>query len=201
MLSHKSPLSQLCSELLLEVCDELGHHGVDLLVVEGLGLVLQNEVDGVALLALGQVLAFVHVEELHVLQELLLCLLCNVGDGLKLYALVDEQGEVAAHGRIFAYLVEQHLFAAHGFGHGVPMDVGIEHVGGDVGLLEQLLAHDAHFCHYLSAAVLDGYAFAEDVVVAMFRHDGAGHDAEACKDVLYMGLELVERRLLVGVCP
>ena len=50
MLSHKSPLSQLCSELLLEVCDELGHHGVDLLVVEGLGLVLQNEVDGVALL-------------------------------------------------------------------------------------------------------------------------------------------------------
>lgn len=57
MLSHKSPLSQLCSELLLEVCDELGHHCVDLLVVEGLGLVLQNEVDGVALLALGQVLA------------------------------------------------------------------------------------------------------------------------------------------------
>ena len=58
-----SHLAQLSAELLGEVLDEFLHDGVDLLVTHGLGLVLQDEVDGVRLLALRQVLAFVDVEE------------------------------------------------------------------------------------------------------------------------------------------
>ena len=65
-------LSKFCSELILEVADELLHDGVNLLVVESFLLILEDEVDSVALLTLWQVLALVNVEEFNLLKQFLL---------------------------------------------------------------------------------------------------------------------------------
>ena len=69
-------LSQFGAELFFEVLDEFVHHGLDGFVVEGLLLVLEDEVDCIALLSLGEILSFIDVEELDALQELALCLPC-----------------------------------------------------------------------------------------------------------------------------
>ena len=137
-------ISQFCVQLLLEVVDELGHDSLNLLVVESLGLVLQDEVDGVALLAFRQVLAFVHVEEFDALEELLLCLACNLLNLLKLNALVDEQCEVAAYRWELADVVIEHLVLLDGAHHVVPVDVGEEHFLVDVHLLQKLVANGTH---------------------------------------------------------
>ena len=84
-------LSQFSIQLACEIGNEFLHDGIDLLVVESLLLVLQNEVHCVALLALWQVLALIHVEENHTLEELLLCLTGDYLYLLKLHTLVDQE--------------------------------------------------------------------------------------------------------------
>ena len=95
-------LSQFSIQLTCEVGNKFLHDGIDLLVVESLLLVLQNEVHCVALLALWQVLALIHVEENHALEELLLCLTGDHLYLLKLHTLVDQECQVAAYRRILA---------------------------------------------------------------------------------------------------
>ena len=68
-----------------------------MLVTHRLLGILQDEVDGIRLLASGQFVALIDVEQLDFLQELTLRLTSNVFNLLELDALVDEQGEVAAH--------------------------------------------------------------------------------------------------------
>ena len=59
---------------------------------------MQEEVDGVTLLAGFEVLAFVNVEEGHLFEELLVGGKGNLLDAGELYALVHQESEVAAHG-------------------------------------------------------------------------------------------------------
>ncbi len=99
--SH-SALSQFCIELACEVGNELLHDGINLLVVQCLLLILQDEVHGIALLALWQVLTLIYVEEYHPLQELLLCLTGNLLNLCKLDVLSTSSAKVAAHRRILA---------------------------------------------------------------------------------------------------
>ncbi len=92
-----SALSQFCIELACEVGNELLHDGIYLLVIQSLLLILQDEVNGITLLALWQVLTLINIEENHALQEFLLCLMGNLLNLSELYILVYEQCKVAAH--------------------------------------------------------------------------------------------------------
>ena len=50
-------LAKFCTELLLEVIDELLHDSIDGFVIQGLCLVLQDEIHSIRFLAFGQVLS------------------------------------------------------------------------------------------------------------------------------------------------
>ena len=58
-------LSELSVQLRGKVFDELLHDGIDSLIVEGLAVVLQDEVYGVTLLALWQVFTLIDIEEFY----------------------------------------------------------------------------------------------------------------------------------------
>ena len=49
-------LSKLSAYLFLEVCDDFVHHCIDLLILQGLHIILQNDADGIRLLACLKVL-------------------------------------------------------------------------------------------------------------------------------------------------
>ena len=80
------------------------HDSICLFVVHRALVVLQGEVDGVALLAFGEVFPFVDVEEGDGLEVFLLRTERNLFDARELERSVDEEGEVARDGGIFAYL-------------------------------------------------------------------------------------------------
>ena len=58
--------------MLHEVFDDSAHRGVNLLVVQCFFFVLQNDADGVRLLAGLEVLAFINIKEINAAQELAL---------------------------------------------------------------------------------------------------------------------------------
>ena len=63
--------ADLRGQLGLEGLLDFGHGGLNLFVVEGLVLVLQDEADGVGLEAFGDALALIDVEEADALEQLL----------------------------------------------------------------------------------------------------------------------------------
>jgi hypothetical protein len=67
------------------------HNGIDGSVIEGLGLILQDEIDGVGFLASGEVLTFVDIEEAYFLQQLALGLVGNSLNLGKPHTLVHQQ--------------------------------------------------------------------------------------------------------------
>ena len=75
-------------ELLFEVGDEFLHDGIYLLVIECALLILQDEVDRIALFALGQVFALIDIKEFDALQQFLFRLPCYLLNLLKFHALV-----------------------------------------------------------------------------------------------------------------
>ena len=97
MLSSCQGSAQLSSQLCSQLLHEFLHDACYLFVVECLAVILQDEVDGVGFLALRQILAFVHIEEIHGTEQLLLCLISNLFYLGKLHILVHQQGEVSAY--------------------------------------------------------------------------------------------------------
>ena len=91
-------LSEFGTDLLFQLRDNLLHNSIGLLIAHRLGFVLQDEVDGVTLFASLEVLALIDVEENDRAEELLLASIGHALNGGKLYALVHEEGEVAARG-------------------------------------------------------------------------------------------------------
>ena len=193
--------TQFCTELLGEVLDEFLHDGIDGAVVESLGLVLQDEVDGIGLLAGRQVLALIDIEEAHFAQELALGL---VGDGLdlrELHALVDQQGEVAADGGELGQFGEADGLLADELHDLSPGDVGEVHFRGDVESSLQTLGDDAELCDDLAAAILDEDALGEEVVLAVLEDDGSEGYTQPLEDIHDLSLEDIEGLVLVGMCP
>ena len=88
--------AQFGTKLLFEISDDFAHDGIRLLVVHRLGLILQREVDGVALLASLKILAFVNVKEDDALEQFLLRGTSNLLDLGKLNTAVNKQRQVAA---------------------------------------------------------------------------------------------------------
>ena len=129
--SH-SALSQFCVELTCEVGNELLHDGINLLVIQCLLLILQDEVHGIALLALRQVLTLINIEEYHALQELLLGLMGNLLNLCKLYVLVNEQRKVAAHRWILADICVSKVHLLHSLHQVIPVNISIEYILLDV---------------------------------------------------------------------
>ncbi len=117
-------------------------------------LILQDEVYGIALLALWQVLTLIYVEEYHALQELLLCLMGNLLNLCKLYVLVNEQCKVAAHRWILADIGVSKVHLLHGLHQVVPVNISIEYILLDIECLLQLQAQDTHLYQYLAGTGL-----------------------------------------------
>ena len=101
--------SYLRTQLGLEGLLDLGHGGLNLFVVEGLVLVLQDEADGVGFMSIGNALALIDVEEADALEQLLLALhggLLDLGEG---DVLAQDEGEVAPHLGELGHLLVEHL--------------------------------------------------------------------------------------------
>ena len=164
-------------------------------------LVLQNEVHGVALLSFWQVLAFIDIEQLHLLQQFLLALAGNLLNLLKLHALVNQQGKVAAHGWILRNLVILHFVLANSFHHGSPIDVSIINIICDSGLFQKLTAHDTQLSQQFATTIFDSQSLREDIVSALLAHHHASRHTQSGEDVLHIGVQLVERAVFIGVNP
>ena len=188
-------------ELIFEVVDNPVHDDFDLLVVERALLVLQDEVDGIRFLALGQVFAFVNVEKLYFLQQFSLALACHLLDLRKLHALVDEQGEVAAHGGELRDFRVFHLVLADGLHQGCPVEVGVIDFVLDAEILLNRPTDDTELCEHFSTAILQREARREDVVRNFLAHHHTLRNAQSRQDVLHVGVQLIERAVFVGMNP
>ena len=73
-----------------QLSDEFSHNCLNLLVAHGLLSILEDEVDGIRLLAGRQFVALIDVEQLDFLQELLLGLTGYLLNLLELYTLVNQ---------------------------------------------------------------------------------------------------------------
>ena len=179
-------------ELAREVLNQSLHDGVDGFVVEGLRLVLQDEVDGVRLFACGQVLAFIDVKELDGAEQLLLCL---VGDAFHFgerHLAVEQEGKVSADGWELAYLGIGDVLVLDDAQYLVPADVGEIDRGVDAECLRELSGDDTHLGEHLASAVLDAEAGTVDVVLAFAEDERAEGYAEAGEDVQHVGFEFEE---------
>ena len=188
-------------QFFLQVSDKFLHDCVYLLVVERFLLVLEDEVHGVRLFAFGQILAFIDIEEFDALEEFPLRLISNLLNLHKLYALVDEQGEVATDWRELADFLIVHGGVAHGFHECRPIQFGIAYRILYLCRLEQASIYQSHYDKHLSASVLDGDSFGENVVVAVLEYHRADGQSYACEDIHHISLQFIERTLLVGMYP
>ena len=187
--------------MLFEAGDDLCHNGIGLLVVHRLGVVLQEEVDGVTLLADFKVLTFVNVEEGHLFEELPVGGKGNLLDAGELYALVHQEGEVAAHGGELADFGEVDAVLL-GFLHQErPVDVGEIDFRADVeGGCEGFL-HQSELEHNRSVVVHQCQRLGKDVVRACLLLEFADWCAEAREDMTHVGFKFVNARRFFGVRP
>ena len=172
-----------------QLSDEFLHDGVNLFVTHRLLGILEDEVDGIRLLAGRELVALIDVEEFDLLQELLLRLTGDVLYLLELYALVDEQGEVAADGGELRYVGELHFLLADNLHEGCPVELGIIDGGVDVELTLQLLGDDTQFDEFLSSTVLDGESCREDGIVGLLADNHAGLYTNAGEDIINEGIQ------------
>ena len=111
----------------LEGLYDLLHHGVDLVVVECLLVVLQGDGYAVALLARGEVLPFVDVEEGYSLEQFALGFAHGLGYALESDGGVDEQSQVSANGLCLGQRRIGDLMGGDELEEGIPVDRGIDH--------------------------------------------------------------------------
>ena len=199
--SHFFSSKQGCGELAtnlraqsgLEGLLDFGHGGLNLLVVEGLVLVLQDEADGVGLEALGDAFALIDVEEADALEQLLLALqgcLLDLGEG---DVLAQDEGQVAAHLGELGHLLVEHFLGGVLLEEQRPVEVGIEDGLLDVHLLQRLAADAADGAQQLLAVALDDVeAFGEELVLRRHHLHATHVDAHAVQDVHDVGLEVEE---------
>ena len=197
----RQSLSQLGSQFLLQVRDQLVHDGINLLVIQRLRLILQHEVHGIALLAGLQILAFVHIEQCHLFQQLLLRSVGHLLNLGKLHRLVQQEGQVAAHGRILADFRIVHLVVADGLHQKSPIQVGKIHLAVNIQGLEELAAHDAQHGQHLPAAVLYLQTLRIDVAMARREHQVSEVHAQTGQNVQDVGLQLIKGAFFVGMRP
>ena len=103
------------------------HDGFDLLVFERAIIILKDEVDGITLLPLWQVLALVHVEELNLLQQFLVGLHGNSHNIFEQNLLIKQQRKVATNSGELTYLFKLNVLLANLLVDGRPIEVGKEH--------------------------------------------------------------------------
>lgn len=158
--------ADLRAQLGLEGLLNLGHGSLNLFVVEGLVLVLQDEADGVGLEAFGDAFALVDVEEIDALEQLLLALLGSLLDLGEGDIFLQNEGQVAAHLGELGHLLVEHLLGGVLLEEERPVEVGIEDGLLDVHLLQRLAADAAHGAQQLLAVALDDVeAFDEELVL------------------------------------
>ena len=146
-------------------------------------------------------LAFIHVEELHFLQEFLLCLISGCLNLGKLNTFINEQGEVAAHSRELRQVVVGDGHLLDEFHEVGPVDVGEINRSLDVEFLCHLLGHNAKLSNLLAATLRDGGSHREDVVLLLAEDKGTERNTQTLEDVEHVCLHLIHRRVLVGMCP
>ena len=129
---------------------------------------MQDEVHGITLLALRQILAFVHVEQLNFLEQFLLRLRGHGHNILKQHFLIEQQSEVATNGRELAYLLKFYVFLACQLNKGSPIQVGKEHFVRQTKVLANAIGHISQFGNNLSAPVHHFKGVSKDVVIALF---------------------------------
>ena len=185
--------TDLRAQLGLEGLLDLGHSGLNLFVVEGLVLVLQDEADGVGLEAFGDAFALIDVEEADALEEFLLALqggLLDLGEG---DVLAQDEGQVATHLGELGHLLIEHFLGGVLLEEERPVEVGIEDGLLDVHLLQRLATDAAEGAQQLLAVALDDIeAFGEELILRRHHLHAAHVDAHAVQDVHDVGLEVKE---------
>ena len=71
----------------------------------------------------------------------------------------------------------------------------------DVKLLLKVLGHNAQLYQNLTTTVLDGHGLSENLITALLEHKCTERQTDSAKNVQYVGFQLKESTLLIGVCP
>ncbi len=83
-------LSELCAQLFFELVDEFGHDRFYQFIIHGVLVITQNEINGVALFPVREVLAFIYVKEFYAFKELAFGLSGNLLDLCESHVTVKE---------------------------------------------------------------------------------------------------------------
>ena len=201
MLLFVIHLTKLCSRFLLQVADNLLHDRVNLLVVKRFRLVLQEEADRVRLFALREVLSFIDVEEFDGLEELALAVGSDFPDSVERYCLVDEEGEVALHGRELGDVGEGNFVLLRFLHQRRPREFGVINFPFDVHLLADAVGYDTQGTEQFSRRSLDAQAGRVNIVGKLAEDKLLQVNAKAEEDIFHVSLQLINRRLLVGMRP
>ncbi len=194
-------LSQLSAELRGKVVDKFFHDSVDLFVVQRLVLVFKDEVDGIALLAIRQVLALIDIEEFDTLQKFLLALVGDLLDLRKLHVVVNQQSQVTADRRIFAEFLELYLVLLDSLEDAGPVKLCVEDILVDTLRCQHLVGELAVVDECLARAIVECDTFREDVVLAVSLYKHVRSYTSTLQDVVDISLQLENRSILVGMCP
>ena len=143
-------LSQFCIQLALHCVNHVVHDLVNAGIVKGLALILQQEAYSVALLAGLKVLALIYVKQGNLLKDLVLSLVSQFLDIAELDALVNQQGQVTANGRILGQICKAGLDLAGSLEKFIPVDIGIIDRLLNIGSLKQCAAYKTKFCNSLA---------------------------------------------------
>ena len=162
---------------------------------------MQEEVDGVTLLAGFEVLAFVNVEEGHLFEELPVGGKGNLLDAGELYALVHQESEVAAHGGELADFSEVDAVLLGLLHQERPVDVGEIDFRADVEGGGEGCLHQSELEHNRSVVVNQSQRLGKDVVRACLLLEFADGCAEAREDMAHVGFKFVNARRFFGVRP
>ena len=147
-------LSQFCIQLALHCVNHVVHDLVNAGIVKGLALILQQEANGVTLLAGLKVLALIYVKQGNLLKDLVLSLVSQFLDIAELDALVNQQGQVTTNSGILGQLSEAGLNLAGSLEQLIPVDIGIIYRLLDIGSLKQAASYKTQFCNCLARTQL-----------------------------------------------
>ena len=127
-------LTQFGTQFCCQIVNKFLHDSVNLFVIQCFFFVLKNEIYGVTLLSIGQVLALIHVEKDNITQKFLLRLAGYLLYLRKLHALIKQQREVTANGRVLVKFLEHYLVFLDSLHDTSPIKFRIVHVVVDIQL-------------------------------------------------------------------
>ena len=154
-------------------------------------VVLEEHGDSVTLLAGFEVLAFVHVEEGHLLEQLAFALLNHTLDLFVGHGRIHEQCQVAAHWQSLWQVVVFHILLGCEFAEQVPVKLCEVHFLIHIEFLSHVGIHHAKHTDEFAATVLVREGRGKQVVVELLNHHFLFVDAKAAEDVLNSGLQVV----------